>query len=182
MGCNRSFSSLKSSFDPEMGRCRRTDGKKWRCSRDVVPEQKYCERHMHRGAKKFSATSQADIVASVSPVQSSACVPSITIHKREDSKHPNTNLSISTPVDAQLLCNDQDSVPSSSSRSSSSSDATISDTICIWKLYHSTGSSSSYRRHYHQWPVTGCIWKPYHPTGIPVLRIKPMFVPFQVST
>eukprot|EP01018_Ginkgo_biloba_P009546 Gb_20400 [translate_table: standard] len=35
--------------DPEPGRCRRTDGKKWRCSRDVVPDQKYCERHMHRG-------------------------------------------------------------------------------------------------------------------------------------
>ncbi|MCO5594097.1 hypothetical protein L7F22_048118 [Adiantum nelumboides] len=35
--------------DPEPGRCRRTDGKKWRCSRDVVPDQKYCERHIHRG-------------------------------------------------------------------------------------------------------------------------------------
>ncbi|MCO5546980.1 hypothetical protein L7F22_000420 [Adiantum nelumboides] len=37
------------SVDPEPGRCRRTDGKKWRCARDVVPDQKYCERHMHRG-------------------------------------------------------------------------------------------------------------------------------------
>ncbi|KAL5567676.1 hypothetical protein UlMin_024251 [Ulmus minor] len=35
--------------DPEPGRCKRTDGKKWRCSRDVAPGQKYCERHMHRG-------------------------------------------------------------------------------------------------------------------------------------
>lgn len=35
--------------DPEAGRCRRTDGKKWRCSRDVVANQKYCERHMNRG-------------------------------------------------------------------------------------------------------------------------------------
>ncbi|KAJ4835897.1 hypothetical protein Tsubulata_006156 [Turnera subulata] len=35
--------------DPEPGRCRRTDGKKWRCSRDVAPDQKYCERHMNRG-------------------------------------------------------------------------------------------------------------------------------------
>ncbi|KAL0322976.1 UNVERIFIED_CONTAM: Growth-regulating factor 6 [Sesamum angustifolium] len=31
------------------GRCRRTDGKKWRCSRDAVADQKYCERHMNRG-------------------------------------------------------------------------------------------------------------------------------------
>ncbi|KAK6120526.1 hypothetical protein DH2020_045721 [Rehmannia glutinosa] len=34
---------------PEPGRCKRTDGKKWRCSRDVAPHQKYCERHLHRG-------------------------------------------------------------------------------------------------------------------------------------
>ncbi|KAL2339560.1 hypothetical protein Fmac_007500 [Flemingia macrophylla] len=40
---------LASNSDPEPGRCRRTDGKKWRCSRDVAPNHKYCERHMHRG-------------------------------------------------------------------------------------------------------------------------------------
>ncbi|PKA67202.1 Growth-regulating factor 4 [Apostasia shenzhenica] len=38
--------------DPEPGRCRRTDGKKWRCSRDVVTGQKYCERHVHRGRNR----------------------------------------------------------------------------------------------------------------------------------
>ncbi|KAD4384798.1 hypothetical protein E3N88_24966 [Mikania micrantha] len=32
----------------EPWRCRRTDGKKWRCSRDVMPDQKYCERHAHK--------------------------------------------------------------------------------------------------------------------------------------
>ncbi|MFS7964727.1 putative transcription factor interactor and regulator C3H-WRC/GRF family [Helianthus anomalus] len=26
-----------------------SDGKKWRCSRDAVADQKYCERHMNRG-------------------------------------------------------------------------------------------------------------------------------------
>ncbi|KAL4183614.1 hypothetical protein AMTRI_Chr11g156010 [Amborella trichopoda] len=36
--------------EKEPGRCRRTDGKMWRCSRDVVPDQKYCERHLHRGS------------------------------------------------------------------------------------------------------------------------------------
>ncbi|KAF7829153.1 growth-regulating factor 5-like [Senna tora] len=35
-------------IDPEPGRCRRTDGKKWRCSRDAHPDSKYCERHMIR--------------------------------------------------------------------------------------------------------------------------------------
>ncbi|XP_071730634.1 growth-regulating factor 8-like [Rutidosis leptorrhynchoides] len=34
--------------DPEPWRCRRTDGKKWRCSKEVAPEQKYCERHAHK--------------------------------------------------------------------------------------------------------------------------------------
>lgn len=40
---------FKGGVDPEVGRCRRTDGKKWRCTKDVAPNQKYCERHLHRG-------------------------------------------------------------------------------------------------------------------------------------
>ncbi|KAL0886658.1 hypothetical protein Bca101_010641 [Brassica carinata] len=35
--------------DLEPGRCRRTDGKKWICSREVVSNHKYCERYLHRG-------------------------------------------------------------------------------------------------------------------------------------
>nr|XP_043626337.1 growth-regulating factor 3 [Erigeron canadensis] len=42
----------KGGMDPEPGRCRRTDGKKWRCSRDVVAGHKYCERHIHRGRNR----------------------------------------------------------------------------------------------------------------------------------
>ncbi|XP_060177007.1 growth-regulating factor 3-like [Lycium barbarum] len=42
----------RAGMDPEPGRCRRTDGKKWRCSRDVVAGQKYCERHVHRGRSR----------------------------------------------------------------------------------------------------------------------------------
>ncbi|KAG7631169.1 Glutamine-Leucine-Glutamine QLQ [Arabidopsis suecica] len=38
--------------DPEPGRCRRTDGKKWRCSREAYPDSKYCEKHMHRGRNR----------------------------------------------------------------------------------------------------------------------------------
>ena len=36
-------------IDPEPRRCRRTDGKKWRFSKEAFPASKYCERHMHRG-------------------------------------------------------------------------------------------------------------------------------------
>ncbi|XP_073158398.1 growth-regulating factor 4 [Henckelia pumila] len=39
-------------MDPEPGRCRRTDGKKWRCSKEAYPDSKYCERHMHRGRNR----------------------------------------------------------------------------------------------------------------------------------
>lgn len=42
----------RGAMDPEPGRCRRTDGKKWRCARDVVGGHKYCERHMHRGRNR----------------------------------------------------------------------------------------------------------------------------------
>ncbi|KAE8710439.1 Growth-regulating factor 5 [Hibiscus syriacus] len=39
-------------MDPEPGRCRRTDGKKWRCSKQAYSDSKYCERHMHRGKNR----------------------------------------------------------------------------------------------------------------------------------
>ncbi|WOL03915.1 growth-regulating factor 1-like [Canna indica] len=42
----------RKAVDPEPGRCRRTDGKKWRCSKEAYPDSKYCERHMHRGKSR----------------------------------------------------------------------------------------------------------------------------------
>lgn len=69
--------------DPEPGRCRRTDGKKWRCSRDAVPDQKYCERHINRGRHRsrkpvegqngHAVTSLA--TSKVGPVVPSSSVP-----------------------------------------------------------------------------------------------------------
>lgn len=43
---------LSGKEEPEPTRCRRTDGKKWRCRNTVLPQQKYCERHMNRGRKR----------------------------------------------------------------------------------------------------------------------------------
>jgi len=37
--------------DPEPWRCKRTDGKKWRCLKEAFQDSKNCERHMHRGKK-----------------------------------------------------------------------------------------------------------------------------------
>ncbi|KAM0895766.1 hypothetical protein ACQ4PT_023623 [Festuca glaucescens] len=47
-----SYSCLGKKVDPEPGRCRRTDGKKWRCAREAASDSKYCERHMHRGRSR----------------------------------------------------------------------------------------------------------------------------------
>ncbi|CAA0396324.1 unnamed protein product [Arabidopsis thaliana] len=41
-------SASNNTADLEPWRCKRTDGKKWRCSRNVIPDQKYCERHTHK--------------------------------------------------------------------------------------------------------------------------------------
>ncbi|KAE8679028.1 Origin recognition complex subunit 3, putative isoform 1 [Hibiscus syriacus] len=60
--------------DPEPGRCRRTDGKKWRCSKDAYPDSKYCERHMHRGRNRSRKP-----VESQTMTQSSATVTSVTV-------------------------------------------------------------------------------------------------------
>lgn len=42
--------AMETNLQP--GRCRRTDGKKWRCQQVVIPNEKYCEKHMHRGSKR----------------------------------------------------------------------------------------------------------------------------------
>lgn len=34
--------------DPEPGRCKRTDGKKWRCSKEAIPDERYCDRHLKK--------------------------------------------------------------------------------------------------------------------------------------
>ncbi|KAK4432826.1 Growth-regulating factor 3 [Sesamum alatum] len=52
IGLNGFHMGLGRKVDPEPGRCRRTDGKKWRCSKEAYPESKYCERHMHRGRNR----------------------------------------------------------------------------------------------------------------------------------
>ncbi|XP_010267409.1 PREDICTED: growth-regulating factor 7-like [Nelumbo nucifera] len=71
---------FSNSTDPEPGRCRRTDGKKWRCSRDVAPDQKYCERHMHRGRprsrKPVEQQPESNNLNTRSPA--SACLSNLT--------------------------------------------------------------------------------------------------------
>lgn len=58
-------------IDPEPGRCRRTDGKKWRCSKDAHTDSKYCERHMHRGRNRSRKPVETKTTLSIPPSPSS---------------------------------------------------------------------------------------------------------------
>ncbi|XP_030968361.1 growth-regulating factor 5-like [Quercus lobata] len=79
--------------DPEPGRCRRTDGKKWRCSKEAYPDSKYCERHMHRGRnrsrKPVEVTSTATTTTTTNTTTNNLSPPIPSI---------NRNLSINTPT------------------------------------------------------------------------------------
>ncbi|KAK6920243.1 WRC domain [Dillenia turbinata] len=58
---------------------RRTDGKKWWCSRAVVPHQKYCKRHMHRGANKPLNDSSNTVTIAFYAAGNTACtLPQLT--------------------------------------------------------------------------------------------------------
>ncbi|XP_021286312.1 growth-regulating factor 10-like [Herrania umbratica] len=86
LGCGPLQLEYKNGLDPEPGRCRRTDGKKWRCSKEAVPDHKYCERHMHRGRQRSRKLVEA----------SQATTSSI----RSSRTNADTNLSISLQVDS----------------------------------------------------------------------------------
>ncbi|CAL9117451.1 unnamed protein product [Musa textilis] len=92
-------------FDPEPGRCRRTDGKKWRCSKDAHPESRYCERHMHRGRNRSRKPVESQ---SVAPSQSASTVISLAPSGSggSDSKsipmHPGTGAQV--PFSGGMSC------------------------------------------------------------------------------
>ncbi|KAL6606830.1 hypothetical protein ACP70R_042483 [Stipagrostis hirtigluma subsp. patula] len=70
-GCYGAAAQLgRKPEDPEPGRCRRTDGKKWRCSRDAYGESKYCEKHIHRG--KNRSRKPVEVTSSPSPAAAAA--------------------------------------------------------------------------------------------------------------
>lgn len=105
----------RSSMEPEPGRCRRTDGKKWRCSKEAYPDSKYCEKHMHRGknrsrkpvemslatpppssssslsASSSSTNASSAINAATTTTTSSSPAPSYHHHHRHESSSPYTH-------------------------------------------------------------------------------------------
>ncbi|KAK8642648.1 hypothetical protein V6N13_011985 [Hibiscus sabdariffa] len=116
---------FSNNTDPEPGRCRRTDGKKWRCSRDAVADQKYCERHMNRGRHRSrkpvegqsghsSAATTTKLMRTVSSSPASAVGPtsgsgesnSLAIAQQQFKNLQQcgaSNLSATTPVNRLLL-------------------------------------------------------------------------------
>ncbi|XP_062221026.1 growth-regulating factor 10-like [Phragmites australis] len=78
MGLGSLCFDYRSTMEPEPGRCRRTDGKKWRCSRDVVPGHKYCERHVHRGRGRSRKPVEA--ASAAAPTPSAAAVTRGSVH------------------------------------------------------------------------------------------------------
>lgn len=124
VGCNNLSFDKRNGTELEPGRCRRTDGKKWRCSRDVVPNEKYCGRHMHRGAKRPMKTFQPSTIVADSGATSNTAqlAPTAAAPCRTVRSIPNTKLSISIPGTLPQIYNNEKST------SSSSSDTTITDT------------------------------------------------------
>ncbi|KAL2518339.1 Growth-regulating factor 2 [Abeliophyllum distichum] len=91
---------ISKNGDPEPGRCKRTDGKKWRCSKDVAPNQKYCERHLHRGRPRSRKPVEIKKNASFNPnVQATSATASHQILASNDTPllfYPKTDINIST--------------------------------------------------------------------------------------
>ncbi|XP_020413420.1 growth-regulating factor 9 isoform X3 [Prunus persica] len=123
-GCNGLYFDNGSGVELEPGRCRRTDGKKWRCRRDVLPDQKYCGQHIHRGAKRQMKDVQPVAVPSSSAAAMNTTRLSRTtaICRKTNCAIPNTNLSISIPANPPPGRNDE------RINSSSDSDTTLTDT------------------------------------------------------
>ncbi|KAK7390095.1 hypothetical protein VNO78_25394 [Psophocarpus tetragonolobus] len=117
-GCNASCLNNRTNMEPAPVRCRRTDGKKWQCKSAVLPGQKYCATHMHRGAKKRFTSHEpaATAISSAVTIAQLPCSSATTNMQKAHCAIPNTNLSMSVPA-------------SEKSQSSSDTDTTISDNL-----------------------------------------------------
>ncbi|TXG59965.1 hypothetical protein EZV62_014538 [Acer yangbiense] len=59
-GSTRTFSVGSGSNNAEPRRCRKRDGKKWRCSRNVVPQQNFCWEHKYRAQANYRSRKLVD--------------------------------------------------------------------------------------------------------------------------
>nr|XP_027071552.1 growth-regulating factor 1-like [Coffea arabica] len=83
-------------IDPEPGRCRRTDGKKWRCSKEAYPDSKYCERHMHRGRNRSRKPVEQQLITTPIPPPPIISPSSISNNNTSSTATPPTAIPITS--------------------------------------------------------------------------------------
>jgi len=136
-GCNDSYlNNSNGIIEPEPGRCRRTDGKKWRCKSAVLPGQKYCATHMHRGAKRrftnLESPPATTVITTTTDISSAVTIarmpdPSApTDVQKANCWSPSTKLSMSVQESAPFVDCNQKSV---GSRDTDDTSTTITHTI-----------------------------------------------------
>ncbi|KAF1868298.1 hypothetical protein Lal_00000691 [Lupinus albus] len=108
-GCNNSYINDRNNVELEPGRCRRTDGKKWRCKSPVISGQKYCANHMHRGSKRRFPEYEPAATDSAVTIAQLPCSTATTNIQKAHCSIPNTSLSMSIPESAAPLikCNEK---------------------------------------------------------------------------
>ncbi|MED6203852.1 hypothetical protein PIB30_003592, partial [Stylosanthes scabra] len=152
--------------DPEPGRCRRTDGKKWRCSKEAYPDSKYCERHMHRGrnrSRKPVEISSPLIPSSTTPTANTNTNNSISQlinhHHHHQSSSSSYTITNNMPSSASACSFSFNPLPSSSSSSLHQSESSSPQQQFFSQSYQnpffynqSTSSSSSSKPHDADFP------------------------------
>ncbi|MCD7446985.1 hypothetical protein HAX54_020763 [Datura stramonium] len=100
MGYGHLCWELKSSMEAEPRRCKRTDGKKWRCSKSVVQNQKYCEKHMHRGRQRSTKYVASDLqLSSNSTIKRNSTILRAAEQDNQINSQPDTaSFSIALPI------------------------------------------------------------------------------------
>lgn len=113
-------------MEAEPQRCRRTDGKKWQCRRDALPDQKYCEAHMHRGAKRVGVNPEYS--------RSFQATPAWTAHTScTQTRNLDSGINLNTvPASPQHIASDNSSSSTSTSDATTITDENIS--FCLSKL------------------------------------------------
>ncbi|KAG9147549.1 hypothetical protein Leryth_007337 [Lithospermum erythrorhizon] len=106
IGFNYFQAGFGKKIDPEPGRCRRTDGKKWRCSKEAFQDSKYCERHMHRGRNRsrkpveHMSTSSTTTLAASNNTPTAIPISSVS----RNSEHSVSSLPYAYPHSAKNYC------------------------------------------------------------------------------
>ncbi|KAH9619476.1 hypothetical protein KSS87_004816 [Heliosperma pusillum] len=135
-------------IDPEPGRCRRTDGKKWRCSKEAYPDSKYCERHMHRGKNRSRKPVESSPLTPITTNNTNITSTTTTINNNNSNSNSLISATSSNNLTNQSLFTNKNT----SLYSYPSSDSSCNSTNPHLLYPHSTTSypHKDYRERYYQ--------------------------------